>query len=114
MSFVPTRGSRTSYGASGCRYDSGLNLHRAVEGLCASARGPVLFQIPAQAEALNYQQICPRTAMLFSADPACYGLRSLQDPLYMFLYMFGFINLVKSSDHLPQTDENFPRTSPNP
>ena len=36
-----------------------------------------------------------------------------KDPLYMFLYMFGFINSVKSSDDLPQIDELFPRSSPN-
>ena len=31
----------------------------------------------------------------------------------MFLYMFGFINPVKSSAHLPQIDELFPQSSPN-
>ena len=51
--------------------------------------------------------------MLFSADPLRYGLRLSQDPLYMFLYMFGIIKPVKSSDHLPQIDELFPRSSPN-
>ena len=35
------------------------------------------------------------------------------EPLYMFLYMFGFINAVKSSGHLPQIDELLPRSSPN-
>ena len=40
-------------------------------------------------------------------------LRLLRDPLYIFLYMFGFINSVKSSGHLPQIDELFPRSSPN-
>ena len=39
--------------------------------------------------------------------------RKVNDPLYMFLYMFGFIKLVKSSDDLPQIDELFPRSSPN-
>ena len=29
----------------------------------------------------------------------------------MFLYMFGFINLVKSSADLPQIDELLPRSS---
>jgi len=33
--------------------------------------------------------------------------------LYTFLYMFGFINSVKSSDEIPQIDELFPRSSPN-
>ena len=30
----------------------------------------------------------------------------------MFLYMFGFINSVKSSAHLPQIDELLPRSTP--
>ncbi len=31
----------------------------------------------------------------------------------MFLYMFGFIKTVKSSDDLPQIDELLPRSTPN-
>ena len=38
---------------------------------------------------------------------------TLQEPLYMFLYMFGFVISVKSSADLPQIDELFPRSSPN-
>ena len=37
----------------------------------------------------------------------------VKDPLYMFLYMFGSIISVKSSSHLPQISELFPRSSPN-
>ena len=33
--------------------------------------------------------------------------------LYMFLYMFGFINSVKSGADLPQIDELLPRSTPN-
>jgi hypothetical protein len=47
----------------------------------------------------------------FWTHGGCY--MSHKDPLYMFLYMFGFINSVKSSSHLPQIDELFPRSSPN-
>ncbi len=74
-----------------------------------------LFTRPLKAqpkpESLN-QQVCSLTAMLFSAVAPRYRLRLLRDPLYMFLYMFGFINQVKSSADLPQIDELFPRSSP--
>ena len=36
----------------------------------------------------------------------------VKDPCYMLLYMFGFINLVKSSADLPQISELFPRSAP--
>ena len=73
----------------------------------------VLFQNSAQAEGLNYQQVFSLTALLLSADPPRYGLGLLREPLYMFLYMFGFIKTMKSSADLPQIDELFARSSPN-
>ena len=37
----------------------------------------------------------------------------VKDRLYIFLYMFGFINPVKSSADLLQIDELLPRSSSN-
>jgi len=73
----------------------------------------VLFQNSAERQVVSLQRVRVASATSFSDDPPRYGLGLLRDPLYMFLYMFGFINSVKSGAHLPQIDELFPRSSPN-